>query len=74
MTTDHCAATNSVSWLKSSYSTATGNCVELASLGPESVAVRDSKHPGAGALVFSRSAMSAWLDRCRAGEFDRTAL
>jgi hypothetical protein len=38
-------------WRKSSHSTATGNCVEVAPT-VDSVFVRDSKNPGAGAIAL----------------------
>ena len=43
----------SLNWRKSSYSDATGACVELASL-VEGVAVRDSKNPDQPALALTR--------------------
>lgn len=38
-------------WRKSSHSTATGNCVEVTAT-IDSVFIRDSKHPGAGAIAL----------------------
>lgn len=35
------------------------------------VGVRDSKNPGAGALVFTPGEWDAFLDGARGGEFDR---
>lgn len=32
--------------------------------------VRDSKHPDAGYLVFTRAEMAAWISGVKAGEFD----
>lgn len=48
------------SWRKSSYSSNTSNCVEVAFAG-RAVAVRDSKHPGGGALAVSEAAWSAFV-------------
>jgi len=45
-------------WRKSSYSSQSGNCVEVARNLPQLVAVRDSKKPDGARLVVS---MSAWL-------------
>ena len=59
-------------WRKSSFSNAGGNCVEIASL-PNAVAVRDSKNPQAEALLLPRTAATAWIESCKAGDFDITA-
>lgn len=56
-----CVECSSATWTKSSYSQPAGdNCVEYAPL-PSSVAVRDSKHPGAGHLSFGAPEWSAFL-------------
>ncbi|MCF3143773.1 DUF397 domain-containing protein [Streptomyces platensis] len=34
-----------LAWRKSSYSSGGGNCVKVASYGPDAVALRDSKDP-----------------------------
>ena len=60
-------------WRKSSFSNAGGNCLEIASL-PDAVAVRDSKNPQAAALLFPRRAAAAWIESCKAGEFDAAAI
>ncbi|HKT04582.1 MAG TPA: DUF397 domain-containing protein [Rugosimonospora sp.] len=58
-------------WRKSSYSGGNGgNCVEVATL-PSVVAVRDSKRPDGGMLVFSRSEWAEFVDATKVGEFDR---
>jgi Domain of unknown function (DUF397) len=44
-------------WRKSSYSSQSGNCVEVARNLPRLVAVRDSQKPDGARLVVS---MSAW--------------
>nr|WP_042189953.1 DUF397 domain-containing protein [Kibdelosporangium sp. MJ126-NF4]CEL18997.1 hypothetical protein [Kibdelosporangium sp. MJ126-NF4]CTQ95200.1 hypothetical protein [Kibdelosporangium sp. MJ126-NF4] len=52
----------SAEWRKSSFSgggdATGGNCVEVAALADGSFAVRDSKNPGAGVLVFPHT---TWL-------------
>ena len=53
-------------WVKSSYSFANGNCVEVARL-PGVVAVRDSKDPGGPVLTFPGSTWGAWLAARRRG-------
>jgi hypothetical protein len=61
-------------WRKSSFSGGGGNgggdCVEVASLDDGSIAVRNSKRPEAGTVLFTRAEMSAWVKGCKAGEFD----
>lgn len=52
----------------SSYSD-NGTCVEVAQDG-EQVAVRNSQHPEAGTLRFTRAELAAWVAGCKAGEFD----
>ncbi|MFJ9376030.1 DUF397 domain-containing protein [Streptomyces sp. NPDC101455] len=50
-------------WRKSSYSnTDGGQCVEVASNLPALVPVRDSKTPGLGALLFSPSVWSVFVE------------
>jgi len=55
-------------WVKSSYSSNDGNCVEVAFLG-DGVAVRDSKDPDGPVLRFTRAEWAAFTDGVRAGEF-----
>ena len=56
-------------WRKSSYSSANGQCVEVAHLDL-AIAVRDSKNPDQAALVFSTSEWDAFVAGVKAGEFD----
>ncbi|MGW1996332.1 DUF397 domain-containing protein [Embleya sp. NPDC001921] len=51
----------SVTWVKSSASTAEGNCVELAVLPGGVVAVRDSRFARGPALVYSRARIAAFV-------------
>jgi hypothetical protein len=53
-------------WRKRSYSSQSGNCVEVARNLPGLVAVRDSKEPGEAKLVVSPEAWSAFLRSVRA--------
>ncbi|MBB4894662.1 hypothetical protein FHS39_003720 [Streptomyces olivoverticillatus] len=48
-------------WRKSSYSLAHGDCVEVASPLPLSIAVRDSKDPQGPSLGFTPGAWSAFV-------------
>jgi hypothetical protein len=62
-----------VVWVKSSHSGPTGgNCVELAHLPQGQVAVRNSRHPGGPALVFTETEWDAFLAGAKQGEFDRS--
>ena len=47
-------------WRKSSYSTATGACVEIAT-DADGVALRHSKHPDAGTILFSYPAWTSFV-------------
>ncbi|MBF6133809.1 DUF397 domain-containing protein [Nocardia otitidiscaviarum] len=57
-------------WFKSSHSTASQDCVEVAILGSGQVAVRDSKHPSGPALRFSGAAWAAFTAALAGSEFD----
>jgi len=56
-------------WVKSSYSGPQGNCVEIAFLAGGEVAMRNSRHPGGAALVFTGAEWEAFLNGARDGEF-----
>ena len=59
-------------WRKSSRSGSQGgNCVEVAALSTGDTAVRDSKNPQAGAIVFSGEAWREFLESVKSAEFDR---
>jgi Domain of unknown function (DUF397) len=53
-------------WRKSSYSSQSGNCVEVARNLPGPVAVRDSKEPDGARLVVSRETWRVFLQALRA--------
>lgn len=62
-------------WRKSSFSGSmdepgTGNCVEVAPLAGGTIALRNSNHPEAGTVLFTRTELHAWIQGCKAGEFD----
>jgi hypothetical protein len=62
-----------VTWRKSRRSGQLGNCVEAAVLDSGDVAVRNSRHPGGPALIFTREEMASFLAGARDGEFDDLA-
>jgi Domain of unknown function (DUF397) len=62
-----------VTWRKSRHSGQLGNCVESAPLDSGDVAVRNSRHPGGPALIFTRDEMAAFLAGAKDGEFDDLA-
>jgi hypothetical protein len=53
-------------WRKSSYSSQSGNCVEVARNLPGLVAVRDSNDPDVERLVISREAWQVFMKKVRA--------
>jgi Domain of unknown function (DUF397) len=54
-------------WRKSRHSNPSGNCVEMARLPGEQVAVRDSHRPDGPALLFTRVAWERFLCGVREG-------
>ena len=54
-----------VRWHKSSYSSASGQCVEVARVAG-AVVVRDSKNPAGPELVFTRQAWAAFVEGVKA--------
>ena len=52
-------------WRKSRHSNPSGNCVEMASLPGEQVAVRDSHRPDGPALLFTRAAWDRFVHGLR---------
>lgn len=58
-------------WYKSTRSTATRECVEVAFLDDSMVGIRDSKDPGGPALAFTPGEWDAFTDTLRNGGLDR---
>ncbi|MBF6332159.1 DUF397 domain-containing protein [Nocardia transvalensis] len=58
-------------WFKSSRSSSTKECVEVAHLAEGSVGVRDSKNPTAPALVFTPTEWDAFTAGIQQGKFDQ---
>ena len=52
-------------WVKSSFSFANGNCVEVAELPGNTVGIRDSRDPGGPVLRFTRAEWAAFLSGAR---------
>ncbi len=59
-------------WFKSSRSTATKECVEVAFLESGQVGVRDSKNPNGAALVFAPGEWDAFTGDVQDGAFRRS--
>lgn len=57
-------------WIKSTRSSGSGQCVEVAFVDLDTVAVRDSKNPTGSVLVFTRAEWDAFLDGAHKGEFE----
>lgn len=58
-----------LTWSRSSYSGTQENCVEVARTA-RSAAVRDSKDPGGGVLVFNQRAFGLFLQDVRMRDED----
>ena len=59
-----------LAWRKSTRSTASGACVELAPLADGGVAVRHSRTPDGPILHYNAAEWTAFLAGAKAGEFD----
>jgi hypothetical protein len=57
------------SWRKSSFSSGSQQCVELAA-GDDHLLIRDSKHPEDGHLTINAAPAAAFLADIKAGRFD----
>ncbi|MEU4096675.1 DUF397 domain-containing protein [Streptomyces sp. NPDC026673] len=60
-------------WRKSGRSNPSGNCVELAALPDGGFALRNSRHPGGPALIYTRAEIEAFLGGVKDGDFDDMA-
>lgn len=59
-----------LAWRKSSYSSAQGNCVEVARLPGGRLAIRDSRRRAGPALVVARPAWRALCHAIKTGGLD----
>ncbi len=59
-----------LAWLKSQYSNATGECVELATLHNGEIAMRNSRFPEGPVLIYTPAEIAAFVAGAKDGEFD----
>ena len=57
-------------WVKSSFSFANGNCVEVAELPGSWIGIRDSRDPGGPVLRFTRDGWDTFLAGARRGKLE----
>ena len=63
-------ALTGMTWRKSTYSGCLGNCVEVATVcAGREVALRNSRHPGGPALIFTRDEMAAFVAGVKSNKF-----
>ncbi|WP_459547326.1 DUF397 domain-containing protein [Nocardia sp. X0981] len=60
---------SAANWRKSSFSSGSKECVEVAFVGQEAVGVRDSKNPAGPALVFAADHWDSFVTDLAAGRF-----
>ncbi|MFI9785143.1 DUF397 domain-containing protein [Kitasatospora sp. NPDC051984] len=64
------ADTIDVTWIKSTASAPTGQCVELAVVETRDLVVRNSRDPQGPALLFTPGEFEAFVQGAKRGEFD----
>jgi Domain of unknown function (DUF397) len=63
-----------LAWRTSSFGGENADNVEVAQLPDGRTALRNGNHPDLGAVVFTQAEMAAWIQGCKAGEFDDIGL
>ena len=58
-------------WTKSRHSNPSGDCVELAELVGQGIAVRNSRYPAGPALVCSHAEIAVFIRDVKNGGFDK---
>ncbi|MFF5205675.1 DUF397 domain-containing protein [Streptosporangium sp. NPDC000396] len=57
-------------WRKSHFSNPSGNCVELAALPGDRIAIRNSRDPEGPALIYTRREIDIFVRGVKGGDFD----
>jgi hypothetical protein len=67
-------APDSSRWRTSSFSGNNGTCVEVSALPDGHIAMRNSKRPDDGTILFTPAEVNAWISAIKAGELDDLVL
>ncbi len=57
-------------WRKSRYSNSSGECVQLAELPNQGIAIRNSRYPNGPALIYTYAEFAAFVHGVKKGDFD----